>query len=250
MSDGPEGELSIREPPKVLIPVRVLEGQALPASLVEFLAPADVVVLGYHVLPDQTPTEQASMQYEERAQSAVEDIVAAFREAGRDPETRVVFTHDRDQTVDRVAAEVDATAVLLPNPTGEITDVLVALRGVVDTGRLADLVATLLHGGEGRVTLWGLDTGGSFEADGAVEHARETLQRRGLEADRITGETTRTEQPVVDIVGRSADFDVVVMGEGGEGFLSLLLGEDAERVAEGAVAPVLVVRPRPDPTAE
>lgn len=239
-------ESTLREPPKVLVPVRVMEGQTLPEPLVDFLAPSDVVVLGYHVLPEQTPTEQASMQFEDRAREAVEDIAHAFAEAGRAVETRVAFTHDRDQTVERVAAEVGATAVLLPNPTGAIEDVLVPVRGEIDTDRLADLIATLLGEGEGRITLWGLVTLASdFDAEAAVADARETLVARGFPGGRIVTETTETETPVYDIVDRSAEFDAIVMGEGGGTLLSALLGDDAERVAEGAVAPVLVVRGRP-----
>ena len=56
------GPLSIREPPKVLVPVEVLEGRTVPESLVRFLAPSEVVVLGYHVVPEQTPAGQARLQ--------------------------------------------------------------------------------------------------------------------------------------------------------------------------------------------
>jgi len=243
MAESPE--LSIREPPTVLVPVRVLEGQSLSETLVEFLAPADVVVLGYHVLPEQTPTEQASMQFEERARTAVADIADVFETAGDAVETRVAFTHDRDQTVERVAGEVGATAVLLPNPAGDIEEVLVALRGVINTDRLADLVATLVAGGE-RVTVWGLG-GDGFDAATAVAAARETLLDRGLSGDQLRTETTATETPVYDIIDRSPEFDAIVMGEGGETLLTQLFGDDAERVAEGAVAPVLVVRAAPEP---
>jgi nucleotide-binding universal stress UspA family protein len=240
---GP-GELAIREPPKILVPVRVLEGQTLPETLVEFLAPADVVVLGYHVLPEQTPTEQASLQFEDRARTAVEDIAQLFEEAGGTVATRVAFTHDRDQTVERVAAEVGATAVLLPNPTGEVEEVLVAIRGAIDTDRLADLVATLVGERGEQVTLWGLATG-SFDAEAAVDAANETLLGRGLSEDRLATETTASETPVYDIVDRSAEFDVIVMGEGGTTLFTQLFGDAAERVADGAVAPVLVVRNPP-----
>ncbi|WP_276259078.1 universal stress protein [Haloglomus litoreum] len=240
-------DLDIREPPRVLIPVEVLEGRAISEPLVEFLAPASIVLLGYHVLPEQTPTEQASMQFEERARTAIEDIADAFRGVGRGVETRVAFTHDRDQTVERVAAEVGATATLLPNPTGAIEDVVVPIRGAVDVGRLADLVATLLAGRAGAVTLWGLDTGGEFDADAAVERARQTLLDRGLPAEQIDTEHSDSDAPVRDIVDRSDEFDIIVMGAGGPSLLSSLLGDATERVAEGAVAPVLVVRKRPDP---
>jgi nucleotide-binding universal stress UspA family protein len=236
-------DLDVRDPPRVLVPVAVLEGETIAGPLVEFLAPAEVVLLGYHVLPEQTPTEQASMQFEEKARGAIEDIATAFREAGRDVETRVAFTHDRDGTVERVAAEVGATAVLLPNPAGDIEDVVVPVRGATDVGRLADLVATLLAGRAGTVTLWGL-AGGEFDAGTAVDRARETLLDRGVPADRLATEVTDTDAPVRAIVDRSAEFDVIVMGAGDPSLLASLLGDASERVAEGAVVPVLVVRDR------
>jgi len=244
-----QGELSVREPPKILVPVRVLEGQTIPEPLVEFLAPSEIVVLGYHVLPEQTPTEQGSMQFEDRAQEAVETIAEAFREAGRDIETRVVFTHNRDQTVERVAEEVGATATLLPNPTAEVEDVLVAVRGYIDVSRLADLVVALLADDDGQVTLWGVK-GGGYDAEAAVQRADAILEQRGFDPARITVESSDSETPIFDIVARSAEFDVVVMGEGGPPVLSAIFGDDAERVAEGAVAPVLVVRDLPEPATE
>ncbi|MFB6196935.1 MAG: universal stress protein [Halobacteriaceae archaeon] len=236
-------DLDIREPPRVLIPVEVLEGESISESLVEFLAPSAVILVGYHVLPEQTPTEQASMQYEDKARQAIDDIAEIFRDAERDVETRVVFTHDRDRSIDRVATEVGATAILLPNPSGEIRDVVVPLRGSIDIGRLADLVATLLVGQAGNVTLWGLVEGESeFDAESAVDCARNLLIDRGLPAEQITTETTIVDSPIWDIVDRSDEFDLIVMGEGGPSLLTSLFGDPAERVAEGAVAPVIVVR--------
>ena len=243
--DAPAPEFAIREPPVVLVPVRVLEGDTVPDVLVSFLAPARVVVLGYHVLPEQTPTEQASMQFEARAQAAVDDIAASFVDAGGDPETRVVFTHDREQTIERVAAEAGVTATLLPNPAGGVSEILVPLRGTIDDDRLADLVATLADETHERVTLWGLAAAGSgFDADAAVADAADRLRKRGVTPAQITAETATTDTPIRDIVERSADADVVVMGESDEAILDALFGDDAERVAEGAVAPVLVVRNR------
>lgn len=240
-----ENDLDIREPPRILVPVAVLEGESVSESLAEFLAPSEIVLLGYHVLPEQTPAEQASMQFEERAQDAVETLAQTFRDAGRPVETRVVFTHDRDQTVGRVAAEVGATATLLANPCGEIEDVVVPLRGLIDVGRLADLVATLLGGRVGHVTLWGLaKSDAEFDAAAAVERARKTLLDRGLPESQIATETSVSDAPIRDIVDRSGEFDVIVMGEGGPSLLASLLGDVTERVAEGAVAPVIVVHER------
>jgi nucleotide-binding universal stress UspA family protein len=237
-----EDDLDTREPPRVLIPVEVLEGESISESLVEFLAPSEIVLLGYHVLPEQTPTEQASMQFEAKAREAIEDIAAIFREAGRDVETRVAFTHDRDQTVRRVAHEVGATATLLPNLAGDIVDVLVPIRGAVDVGRLADLVATPLGGSSGTVTLWGQASTGEFDAEATVVQARRTLVDRGLSSERIHTETTESDSPLWDVVAQSVDFDVVATGVGGPGLFASLFGDATERIAEGAVAPVIVVR--------
>lgn len=244
-SDRDAGARAIREPPRILVPVAVLEGEALSEPLAAFLAPSEVVVLGYHILPEQTPTEQASMQFEDRAQAAIEDIAETFRAAGRDVETRVAFTHDRDQTVERVAEDVGATAVLLPNPAGELRDVLVPIRGAVDPDRLADLLATLLVGGGGTVTLWGVTKpDADFDAEAAVADARELLVDRGMATERMLAEATTSESPVREIIERSADYDVVVMGRGAEPVYSALFGVPSERVAGGAVAPVIVVRDR------
>lgn len=241
------GPLSIREPPKVLVPVEVLEGRTVPESLVRFLAPSEVVVLGYHVVPEQTPTEQASMQFETRAREAVEDIAHAFETEGRTVETRVAFTHDADATVDRVAADVGATAVLLPNPTGAVSEVLVPLRGVIDEDRLADLVGTLLGEGDTRITLWGITADEPDATDQErLERTRETLLERGVPDDRIRTELDTVDSPLRAVIGRSAEFDVIVMGEGKETLLTSVLGDETDRVAEGAVSPVLVVRRRDD----
>lgn len=238
-----DGSLAIREPPRVLIPVEVLEGQTIPQSMVEFLAPAEIVVLGYHVLPEQTPTEQAIIQFEDRARQAVDDIAQTFAAAGREVEKRVAFTHDRDKTLDRVAAEVDATAVLLPNPTGEISEVLVPIRGAVDVDRLADLVATLLEGSDRRVTLWAVFGGSDTDkAKDALDEVASTLHERGLSKERIRTEASDVATPTHAIVERSGEFDVIVMGEGGRSLLETVIDDTTERIADGAVAPVLVVR--------
>lgn len=245
------GGLAIREPPVVLLPLAVLDGETVSESLVEFLAPTKEVLLAYHELPEQTPTEQASLQFEERAREAIEDLADAFRDAGSDPETRVVFTHGRQQTIDRVAGEVGATAVLLPNPTGDIDEVLVPIREPIDDDRLADLVTTLIEGENDRVTLWGLTAeGDDFDPARAVERAAEELRERGVDSATVTTETSVTATPVRDIVERSADADVIVMREGTGSVVSVLLGDDAERIATGAVAPVLVLRDRTPSEAE
>ena len=88
---------------RVLVPVAVLEGESVSPGLISLLGTVDVTVLGYHVLPEQTPPDQARLQFEERATSALEDISQEFRAAGGATDHRLVFTRDREQTMQRVA---------------------------------------------------------------------------------------------------------------------------------------------------
>jgi hypothetical protein len=228
--------------PTVVVPVAVLDGETVPSTLAAFLAPATVVVLGYHVVPEQTPTEQASLQFEDRARAAVDDVAHAFTATDTTVETRVAFTHDRDDTIERVADDVGAAAVVLPNPVGDVEEVLVALRDEDVTAAVTDLVATLA--GDARVTLWGF-AGEDFNAEAAVATARDRLRDRGVPTERITAETTNSETPVAAVVDRSERVDVIVLGEGRRTVLSQIFGDDGERIAEGAVCPVVVVN-RPD----
>lgn len=242
-----EGDLAIREPPRILLPVAVLKGQQIAEPLVDFLAAADIVLLGYHVIPEQTPAEQASMQYEDRARDAVEEIAAVFEATGREVETRIAFTHNRHQTINRVAKEANATAVLLPNASGEIKDVLVLVRDGVDVDRMGDLVAALMWRQSGSVTLLGLaQKEGAFSAGDAVAEARKTLLGRGLDPERVRTDTTVSDTPVRTVAERAAEYDIIVMGEGGSSLLTALLGDTPERVAKESFGPVLVVRQRED----
>ncbi|PHQ44714.1 universal stress protein UspA, partial [Halorubrum sp. C3] len=93
---------------RVLVPVAVLEGGSVSPGLISLLGAVDVTVLGYHVLPEQTPPDQARLQFGERATSALEDISQEFAAAGGAADHRLVFTHDREQTIERVTDEVDA----------------------------------------------------------------------------------------------------------------------------------------------
>jgi hypothetical protein len=49
------------------VPVAILKGETVPDAVVELLSTLPVVVLGYHVLPEQTAPGQARMQFEDQA---------------------------------------------------------------------------------------------------------------------------------------------------------------------------------------
>lgn len=228
----------------VLVPVEVLEGETAPDAVVELLATLPVVVLGYHVLPEQTAPGQARMQFGEQAQSKLDILAADFREAGGAAETRLVFTHDEEQTIDRVADETGSEAILIPYPAGDVERLLVPIRGEVDIARVSAFVAALRSGRDIAVTLFHVTereekatAGESMVADAATQ-----LRDRGVPDDAISTEVTVSGTPIRAIASAAADHDAVVMGESEPSLRTFLFGEVPEQVAAQSLGPVVVVR--------
>lgn len=228
----------------VLVPVEVLEGESIPDALGDLLRTVDVVVLGYHVLPEQTPPGQARLQFEDRAQKRLDDVTSAFEKAGGTVETRLVFTHDEDQTIDRIAEETGSDAVLLSNPASEVERLLVPLRGAVDPERITAFVVALVGGRDIHVTLLSITDSEEGTDDGTTmaEEAATRLREGGIPEAAIETEVTESASPVTAITTAAEDHDVVVMGEPEPSLWSALLGEEDERVATQSIGPVLVVR--------
>lgn len=222
---------------RVLVPVAVLEGESVAAGLMDLLGTADVTVLGYHALPEQTPPDQAREQYEERAVSALEDLAEEFRAAGGDADSRLVFTRDRDQSVDRIADEVDADAYAITGATGDVDSLLVPVSGDVAVERIVDFVAEIVGDRTIEVTLFL-----ASEADDASDHLASAAERlRGAGVDTAT-ELVASDRPFEALVEAVPGHDAIVIGEAAPSLSSFLLGDEAERLASASVGPVLVVR--------
>ena len=231
---------------RVLVPLAVLEGESVSPGLVRLLETVSVTVLGYHVLPEQTPPDQARIQYGDRATDALHDVTAAFEDAGSEADYRLVFTHDRDQTIDRVADETGSQAYVITGITGPIDRLLVSLTGDVDADRILEFVVELIGDREIGVALF-LAT--DAEADGRLllEEAAETLSTHGIDADTTLvvreGPFDGIGGSPVDALGDAAvEHDAIVVGEHAPTVQSILLGEEAERIAAESVGPVVVVR--------
>jgi len=236
--------------PTVLLPIKILEGESVPEGVPELLANAHVVLLGYHVIPEQTAAGQARIQFEDRADAKLEELGETLADAGATVEDRLVFTHDGQTTIDRVNKEVDALAILVPNAVADIEDVLVAVRGTVGSDRLARLVAGLFGDRDLGVTLFHVPEAGESDADAATlfEGLIERLVDRGLEESRIETQVSRDADPAEAIAEAAADFDAVVMGETDPTVVTYFFGMPADQVAERFLGPVLVVQ-RPPPGA-
>jgi nucleotide-binding universal stress UspA family protein len=228
----------------VLVPVEVLEGETVPESVSDLLGTLPVVVLGYHVLPEQTAPGQARLQFEEQAQTKLDDLASAFREAGGECETRLVFTHDEEQTLDRVAEETGSGALLVPNPAPPVERILVPLGGAVDVERIIAFVASLIGGRAIDVTLFHVtgDDAGVEAGREILDGAATRLGELGVPADAVTTDIVVSERPIQAISAAAVDHHTVVMGESQPSLRSFLFGEASEQVADKSLGPVIVVR--------
>lgn len=223
---------------RVLVPVEVLEGEGVSPGLMTLLGTVDVTVLGLHVLPEQTPPDQARLQFEERATDALEDLTEEFQAAGGDADHRLVFTHDRRQSVERVADEVGADAFAVSGVTGDVERILVSLTGEIPTDQILDFVMELVGDRGIGVTLF---MAGEDEAAARERLGSAADQLRDADIDVVT-EIEAEGSPFDALIDAVAGHDAVVMGEKAPSIRSLVWGEEAERVASASVGPVIVVR--------
>ncbi|MFB6161725.1 MAG: universal stress protein [Haloferacaceae archaeon] len=234
--------------PSILVPVRVLEGESVPEGVPALLANAHVVLLGYHVIPEQTAPGQAQMQFEDRATERLEEYETMFEEAGATVERRLVFTHDGQKTIDRMTRDHDCMAVLVPNATGPVEDVLVAVRGTVGVDRLARAVAGLFGETDVSVTLYhAADEAETDEDVGTLlDGLVERLDDLGLDTSRIETRVDRGRDALDAIVEAAGAFDTVVMGESDPSLATFVFGMPADQVADRFLGPVLVVQRSPE----
>lgn len=229
-----------RDRTRVLLPVRVLEGEGVSPGMVALLSGAEVVLLGYHVVPEQTPPAQARLSFEDRAAGKLDEVEAALAEAGAVVERTLVFTQDAEQSIGRVAADEDCAAVAYPNPVNACERVLVVLHGDVDASRIGAVTAGLVAGRE-------VDVGVVEIADGAADadllgRAMDALEAGGVDRRRVHEMAMRTDAPVRDVTLLADDFDATVLGEREPTLREFLFGEFDERMTTESLGPVVVVR--------
>lgn len=223
---------------RVLVPVEVLKGETVSPGLMNLLRTVDVTVLGYHVLPEQTTPDQARRQYEERATSALKDLSQEFRTAGGEADYRLVFTQDKEQTVRRVADEVNARAFAISGVTGDVNQLLVSLSGDVVVNRILKFVHELIGNRDIGVTLF-LAATNEAAAEERLDSAAEKLRGDDI--------TVRTEiatagSPFDTLINAVPGHDGIIIGEKAPSLRSVIFGDESDRIASASVGPVLIVR--------
>lgn len=256
----------MHERPRILLPVKVLEGESIPEGVPDLLANAHVVLLGYHVIPDQTATAQAKDQFGDKASSKLDGFTDMLEDAGATVESQLVFTHDAQTTIDRITADQDCLAALIPNATQQIENVLVAVRGTVGIDRFVPLIAGLFapeeeDGGISRrlrmilpldraeepgvgITLYHVAPEDETDEDiqTLLDAVATRLAEEGIPEAALDIQFERGGSPQEMIVDAAADYDTIIMGESDPSVSTFLFGMTADQVAQQFLGPVFVVQ--------
>lgn len=224
----------------VLVPVDISESEPPRLEVLDALRPFEVVLLGYFPVPDQAEPALIKAEYESDAGARLHEIAGGLRDAIE----VLVFTHDRDVTIDRVADQYDCDAVLTAGDAADIDRILVPIRGDANLERIVSVVAGLLRNRESTVTFFhsiGEDaepSQGEFLLRGTVGR----LVEHGIEDDRIDWELSERGDPLADIVDVGSEYDIVVLGETDPSLRERIIGDVLSRIIDRIEIPALIVR--------
>ncbi|WP_276258855.1 hypothetical protein [Haloglomus litoreum] len=224
----------------ILVPFDVSDAEPPALDVLDDLGAVEVVLLGYFPVPDQAEPALLRDQYGSEAAARL-DAVADERGAHAE---MLVFTHDREATIDRIADEYDCDAVLTAGNSAGVERVLVPLRGDVNLDRILGVVADLLLAGEETATLFhsvpeDVDPSqGELLLMGAVDR----LVEYGVDRDRVDWRLAEGGDPQSDIADLAAEYDLVVLGETEPSLAERIIGTVLVGIVDALEVPALIVR--------
>jgi nucleotide-binding universal stress UspA family protein len=224
----------------ILVPVDVSEAEPPPLDVLDHLGAVETVLLGYFPVPDQAAP---AMVRDRHGAEAADRLDAVAAEHGT-PESVLVFTHDREASVDRVADEYDCDAVLTAGPSTTVDRVLVPLRGDVNLDRILAVVADLLLAGEETATLFHsvAEDADPSEGELLLMGAVDRLVEHGVDRDRIDWRLSEGGDARTDIVELGAEYDLVVLGETAPSLRERIIGDVLSGIVDALEPPALIVR--------
>lgn len=222
-----------------MVPLRILKKESLSPGIIDFLSNNTVFLLGYHELPEQTPLDQARMEFEDKMKKHLDSIKKVLEENGADVETKMVFTHDEEETVERVSGEEEVDAILIANPSMEIKDVLVILTDKKELSEITVLLEVFSNKKEINITT--AFVGKRDEGEDPIKQLNRFLKEREFDLENV-GLNFWDENELFEKVN---DYDLIVMGEVEKKFKQILFDKELpEKVADTSLGPVLIAMGR------
>lgn len=206
--------------PTLLIPVVFPDPEVYPldqqnlVGLDEF----DVVLFGYWEIPAGTSPETARDVHETEAEAVLYEMAAQFSRAGSSTDVQLHFGRPGEAEValqNRIAAETDADAVLVPKHLTMWHNVLVPLR---DDRRLDDVVEFLSAFDRDSMFVIELfhaapDREATASAEAMLADVKDRLMERGFSDDDVETTVVIAENASRAIAEQAEKHNLVVMGE-------------------------------------
>jgi nucleotide-binding universal stress UspA family protein len=228
----------------ILVPVDISADDPPAQPLIDLSRSVDVVLLGYYPVPDQVAPAQLRQDHESDATAALEEITDVFSANGIDVTDVLVFTHDREDTIDRVADEHGCDAVLTLGEAERMERVFVPVRGDTNLERIVSLLASVMRTSDASITFFHSvaedsdPSHGEFLLRGAVDR----LDEAGIDRERIDWQLSDEESPHDEIIELAREYDLLVLGETKPSLRERILGSVPSRIVDEVDKPAFIVR--------
>lgn len=238
--------MSLSETPRLLVPVDVSVDDAPGGRLADVLPGVDIVLLGYFPVPDQSLPAQIKLTRGDEAAAQLEKVAEGM--AGVDGvgivETELVFTHDRQDPIDRIADDRGCDAVLAPGSGGAngIERILVPLRDDRNLDRIVAFAGSVARDSEASITLFHAATDDGTDGEKLLAAAADRLVADGLERSQIDREIGDGDGGNAGIAELGVEFDLIVLGETEPSLRERIFGSIPTKIANRTDNPVVVVR--------
>jgi hypothetical protein len=234
---------------RVLIPIDVSKPLSLGGTLIETLPLANTVLLGYWQIPDQTDSGQARDQFEAEAQQRLQAVAKRFTDQDVDLQTLLVFTNDRNQSIDTATTEYECQSVLIPgteSPPSGTTRGLVLIKPNADLDRIVATLGALFEESDVELQLFHVVESKNEHLYDATEYMLRGLADRlselGISRDRVKWEQSTEGKRIEVILSQVPDVDFVVMGESTPTLRARIFGTVQSRLTNETEKPLLTIR--------
>ncbi len=236
------------DPNGVLVPVDVSAPIEADFSVLELLAPERVVLLGYWSVPDQSASAQVRDQYQTTAQERLDTVASRLDDRAATVSSRLVFTPDRGDSIDRAANEYDTAAILTPGDAGvSVADadrrVLVLLKPDPNIDRILSVLGHHFAGTQLRLVLFHAAEEQARAMAYMLRGAADRLAELGVPSEQIDWEVETDRSRINTILSTAPAYDLVVLGETQPTVRERVFGLVQSELLDRTDRPVMTIRP-------
>ena len=231
---------------RLLIPLDIAAKQKLSVPLADLLSTLPVFLVGYWKVPEQSSPEQVREEHGEEAEAYLQEILDRVDQQADQIESQLIFTPDIAESIEELASKHQCDAILtLPGSDGfqEVRRILVCLQDDISFQRLEDFLVALLQNHQPALTLLFYSSEpDEKEKELLLQGLKGELDEQLLEEIQIDLDVISDSDITADILERTPDFDLLVMGRTAPPLLKKLFSKKDEKISRKARIPVIVVR--------